>query len=175
MTDAAGNETRSDPVTVTTLNGSQPNGRGASRFVQLNAWLRSRRDARRRSAVVPYGSVRFAEGRLTDAAGSPIAGAVLDIKSRVQRPGARYKATGTVTTGEDGRFAYRIAKGASRTHPLRVQGLLARPRAGLQRRRQPRRPRRDPPEAQAAQGSERRNASASSAASGAVPPARARA
>jgi hypothetical protein len=31
--DAAGNETRSDPVTVTTRNHSLPNGRGASRFV----------------------------------------------------------------------------------------------------------------------------------------------
>ena len=37
VTDAAGNETRSDPVTVTTLNGSQPNGRGATRFVELSA------------------------------------------------------------------------------------------------------------------------------------------
>ena len=64
---------------------------------------------------MPYGAVRFAEGRLTDSAGSPIAGAVLDVKSRVQRPGARYGATGSVTTGEDGRFAYRIARGASRT------------------------------------------------------------
>lgn len=73
--DAGGNETRSDPVTVTTRNHSQPNGRGASRFVKLSAWLRSKRDAARTSAVVPYGSVRFAEGRLTDANGSPIAGA----------------------------------------------------------------------------------------------------
>ena len=115
MTDAAGNETRSDPVAVTTLNGSQPNGRGASRFVQLSAWLRSKRDKARRSAVVPYGSVRFAEGRLTDAGGKPIAGATLAIKSRVQRPGARYKPAGSVTTSNDGRFAYRIARGPSRT------------------------------------------------------------
>ena len=53
--DAAGNETRSDPVVVTTRNGSRPNGRGASRFVRLAAWLRSRRAKRRSSAVVPYG------------------------------------------------------------------------------------------------------------------------
>jgi hypothetical protein len=115
VTDAAGNETRSDPVAVTTLNGSQPNGRGASRFVKLSAWLRSKRDKPRRSAVVRFGKTRFAEGRLTDAAGKPIAGAVLQVTSRVQRPGARGRAIGTVTTSEDGRFAYRIAKGPSRT------------------------------------------------------------
>ena len=113
MTDAAGNETRSDPVTVTTLNGSQPNGRGASRFVKLSASLRSKRDKPRRAAVVPYGKTRYAEGRLTDAGGSPIAGAILQVGSRVQRPAARMRDTGTVTTGEDGRFAYRIARGRS--------------------------------------------------------------
>jgi hypothetical protein len=115
VTDAAGNETRSDPVSVTTLNGSQPNGRGASRFVKLNAWLRSKRDKPRRAAVVPYGASRFAEGRLTDAGGHPISGAVLQASSRVRRPGAKFVKTGTVTTSEDGRFAYRIAKGPSRT------------------------------------------------------------
>jgi hypothetical protein len=113
--DAAGNQTLSAPVTVTTLNGSQPNGRGASRFVRLNAWLRSKRDKPRRAAVVPYGATRFAEGRLTDAGGHPISGAVLQASSRVRRPGAKYVNTGTVTTSEDGRFAYRIAKGPSRT------------------------------------------------------------
>ncbi len=115
VTDAAGNETRSTPVTVTTLNGSQPNGRGASRFVRLSAWLRSKRDKPRRSAVVPFGSTRFAEGRLTDSGGRAIAGAVLQVTSRVQRPGVRARNIGTVTTGEDGRFAYRIAKGPSRS------------------------------------------------------------
>jgi len=115
VTDAAGNETRSDPVTVTTLNGSQPNGRGASRFVKLTAWLRSKRDKPRRSAVVPFGSTRFAEGRLVDSSGHAISGAVLQVTSRVRRPGARETAIGSVTTGEDGRFAYRIAKGPSRT------------------------------------------------------------
>jgi hypothetical protein len=64
---------------------------------------------------VPFGAVRFAEGRLTDATGSPLAGAVLAASARPQRPGARYQPVGTVTTGEDGRFAYRIARGASRT------------------------------------------------------------
>jgi hypothetical protein len=113
--DAAGNQTLSAPVTVTTLNGSQPNGRGASRFVKLSAWLRSKRDKPRRSAVIPYGATRFAEGRLTNAGGHPIPGAVLQASSRVRRPGAKYKNTGTVTTSEDGRFAYRIAKGPSRT------------------------------------------------------------
>ena len=112
--DAAGNETRSDPVVVTTRNGSRPNGRGASRFVKLAAWLRSRKSKRRASAVVPYGSVRTAEGRLTDAEGKPIRGAVLDVVANVDRPGAKDKRAGTVTTRKDGRFSYRIARGPSR-------------------------------------------------------------
>ena len=60
MTDAAGNENAVRSVTVTTLNGSQPNGRGASRFVKLSAWLRSKRHKRavRRRAVRQR---RFAE------------------------------------------------------------------------------------------------------------------
>jgi hypothetical protein len=115
VTDAAGNETRSDPVTVTTLNGSAPNGRGASRFVRLSAWLRSRRNARRASAVVPFGSVRTVEGRLTDAGGAPISDALLDVSARVQRPGAVARHVGAVRTNANGRFAYRVARGPSRT------------------------------------------------------------
>ena len=114
VTDAAGNETRSDPVVVTTRNGSRPNGRGASRFVKLGAWLRSRRAKRRSSAVVPYGSVRTVDGRLTDADGKPIAGAVLDVVSSVDRPGAKDKRVGAATTRADGRFSYRVARGPSR-------------------------------------------------------------
>ena len=98
VTDAAGNETRSDPVVVTTRNGSRPNGRGASRFVKLSGWLRSRRTERQTSAVVPYGSVRVVDGRLTAADGKPIAGAELDVVSKVERPGAKDKPTGTATT-----------------------------------------------------------------------------
>jgi hypothetical protein len=114
VTDAAGNETRSDPVVVTTRNGSRPNGQGASRFVRLSAWLRSRRTKRRASAVVPYGSVRRVDGRLTAADGKPIAGAVLDVVSRVDRPGAKDKRAGAVTTRADGRFSYRVRRGPSR-------------------------------------------------------------
>jgi hypothetical protein len=99
---------------VTTRNGSRPNGRGASRFVKLAAWLRSRKAKQRASAVVPYGAVRTAEGRLTDAEGKPIAGAVLDVVANVDRPGAKDKRAGTVTTRNDGRFSYRIGRGPSR-------------------------------------------------------------
>ncbi len=149
--DAAGNETRSDPVTVTTLNGSQPNGHGASRFVKLRAWLRSKRDKPRRAAVVPFGATRFAEGRLTDAGGHPVSGAVLQASSRVRRPGAKYVNTGTVTTSEDGRFAYRIARGPSRTirfaykaytldpAPVQTATLSLGVKAGLRLRLSPRR------------------------------------
>ncbi|HYH87716.1 MAG TPA: hypothetical protein VEX67_00700 [Solirubrobacteraceae bacterium] len=100
---------------MTTRNGSRPNGRGASRFVKLAAWLRSRRKARRGSAVVPYGSVRTVEGRLTDSVGAPIADAVLDVRARVQRPGAKRRLAGRVTTNANGRFAYRVARGPSRS------------------------------------------------------------
>jgi hypothetical protein len=44
VTDRSRERDAIDPVSVTTLNGSQPNGRGASRFVKLSAWLRSKRD-----------------------------------------------------------------------------------------------------------------------------------
>ena len=44
------------------------------------------------SAVVPYGSVRTAEGRLTDAAGKPIAGAVLDVVASVRAAGGEGQA-----------------------------------------------------------------------------------
>ena len=172
VTDAAGNETRSDPVTVTTRNGSRPNGRGASRFVQLTAWLRSRREARRAATTVPYGAVRFAEGRLTDSAGAPIAGAVLDVKSRVQRPGARYR---TRRHRDDERERPLRLPHRPRPEPLaalRVQGLHARSRAGLERHGQPRRPRRPPAPPQAPHGSATASASASSAGSRAAPPAR---
>ena len=66
------------------------------------------------SAVVPYGSVRTVDGRLTDADGKPIAGAVLDVVSSVDRPGAKDKRVGAVTTRADGRFSYRVARGPSR-------------------------------------------------------------
>ena len=77
-------------MTVTTLNGSQPNGRGASRFVKLNAWLRSKRDKPRRAAVVPFGAIRFAEGRLTDAAGRHLRRGAA---GKQPRPAARREAT----------------------------------------------------------------------------------
>lgn len=151
VTDAAGNETRSDPVTVTTRNGSRPNGRGASRFVKLSAWLRSRRKTRRATAVVPFGAVRTAEGRLTDSTGSPIAGATLDVTARVQRPGAAETRAGTVTTNSQGRFRYRIARGASRTLRFEYKAYTLDPapvssaavslgvRAGIRLRLKPRR------------------------------------
>ena len=114
VTDAAGNETRSAPVAVTTRNGSRPNGRGASRFVKLAAWLRSRRAKRRSSAVVPYGSVRTVDGRLTDADGKPIAGAVLDVVLERRPARGQRQGVGAVTTRADGRFSYRVARGPSR-------------------------------------------------------------
>jgi hypothetical protein len=58
--------------------------------------------------------VRTVDGRLTDASGQPIAGAVLDVASKVERPGARSRSVGTVATRADGRFSYRLKRGASR-------------------------------------------------------------
>ena len=176
VTDAAGNETRSDPVSVTTLNGSQPNGRGASRFVKLSAWLRSKRDKPRRAAVVPYGSSRFAEGRLTDAGGHPIAGAVLQASSRVRRPGAKYRSTGTVTTGEDGRFAYRIAKGPSpHASGSPTRRTRSTPRRSQTRDAHPRRQSRPQAQARAPPRDQRPEGPLHAARSRAAPPARARA
>ena len=121
-------------------NGSQPNGRGASRFVKLSAWLRSKRDKPRRAAVVPYGAVRFAEGRLTDATGKPIAGAVLaSQRAACSGPARAYRPTGTVTTSEDGRFAYRIARGPSRTLRFEYKAYTLDPAPVSTADRQPRR------------------------------------
>jgi hypothetical protein len=50
-----------------------------------------------------------------DATGKPIGGAVLDVVGRVERAGAKAKPAGTVTTRSDGRFSYRLGRGASRT------------------------------------------------------------
>src|SRR4051794_12699454 len=49
-----------------------------------------------------------------DAGGSPIAGAQIEVRSRVARPGAAEAPAGTATTGEDGRFAFRLGRGPSR-------------------------------------------------------------
>jgi hypothetical protein len=51
---------------------------------------------------------------LVDAVGTPIAGAQLSVTSRVDRLGARARAVATITTGDDGRFAWRSAPGPSR-------------------------------------------------------------
>ena len=125
VTDAAGNETRSDPVTVTTLNGSQPNGRGASRFVKLSAWLRSRRDAAaalRRGAVWLGPLRRGAADRRERARRSPARCSMS--RAACSGPARRYEGTGTVTTSEDGRFATgsrraRAGRSGSSTRPTR--------------------------------------------------------
>jgi hypothetical protein len=109
--DAAGNRTLSDPVTVTTRNGGQPNGKGATRFARLQTWFE---DAGRSERTVSFGRTRSIAGRLTDAAGHAIGGAQLQVMSRDRRPGARWRSARSTTTSEKGRFRFGPRSGASR-------------------------------------------------------------
>jgi hypothetical protein len=109
--DAAGNRTLAPPVPVRVANGATPNGAGASRAARLVAGFARRPRDRAR---VDFGSTRPIRGRLTDAQGSPIAGARLDVMATQRRPGARPEQEGVVTTRADGRFRYRPHRGPSR-------------------------------------------------------------
>ena len=113
--DAGGNRTLSPAAVVTTLNGSEPNGSGATRRARLSARIvtRSGRVARER-ATVDFGARRTIRGRLTDANGNPIAAARLGITGQALRTGARIRREGSVVTDAKGRFVFRARRGPSR-------------------------------------------------------------
>ena len=174
VTDAAGNETRSDPVTVTTRNGSRPNGRGASRFVKLSAWLRSRRTGAARLGRRAV-RLRADRGGAADRLGGRAdrRGGARREQPRPAARGAKRRLAGTRDDQRGRAVRLPVARGPEPDAAVRVQGLLARPRAGLERRRQPRRPRRPPAPAHARAASATASASASAGASRAARPARA--
>ena len=128
--DAAGNETRTAPITVTVdnpvhLSGASvesavpsawqgvPNGADAGRFVTLNAWFDG--TARRRTRTVKFDATASISGRLTTTSGMPIAGATIAVLGQVQLPNSRPQRLLQVVTDRDGRFKYRAPSGAGRT------------------------------------------------------------
>ena len=113
--DVGGNRTLSAAIPVTTMNGATPNGSGASRRAQLVARFADARPGRAAArTTVGFRGRRAIKGRLTDAGGAPIAGAVLDVMRRPLRRGAKPRKEGTVTTRSNGRFRYKSARGPSR-------------------------------------------------------------
>jgi hypothetical protein len=123
ITDAAGNQTVSAPFAVTArgpVNGS--GGGDGARLVAgfLGHATRGHGKNRRRvgvlrpSKTVGWGHSARLRGILRNAAGQPIAGAQLHLLVRNLKLGSRYTDRGTVDTGTDGRFSFRIVRGPSR-------------------------------------------------------------
>ena len=125
ITDAAGNQTVSEPFGVTArgpVNGS--GGGDGSRLVAgfPGHTFRGRGKARKKVGVlrptktVGWGHSAPVKGILRNAAGQPVAGAELRLLVRELRLGASYVDRGAVTTGADGRFTFRIPRGSSRRY-----------------------------------------------------------
>ncbi len=117
--DAAGNRGLSAPTSLLVANGVAasslvhgPNGRGATRFARLRAWLAGR--SRRTERTLAFGATTSVTGQLTTSDGAPIRGATLQVEKRDIGLSSRTKPLATVTTDNAGRFTYRVARGASR-------------------------------------------------------------
>jgi hypothetical protein len=87
------------------------NGTGASRDAKLTAGFGRRLTPRH---TVAYGRPDRVRGRLTTAAGAPIAGAALRIFTRVVLPRRGFRPVTTVTTDADGNYSYLAPRGPSR-------------------------------------------------------------
>jgi hypothetical protein len=123
VTDAAGNQTVSSPFVVT---GRGPvNGSGGGDGARLVAGFpghavrgkgkkRHTVNVLRPTKTVGYGHSTRVRGILRNSAGQPIAGAELRLLIRDLKLGSHYTDRGAVTTGADGRFTFRITRGASR-------------------------------------------------------------
>jgi hypothetical protein len=68
----------------------------------------------RPTKIVGFGHGALVRGTLRNAAGQPVAGAELRLLVRELRLGAHYTDRGAITTTADGRFSFRITRGASR-------------------------------------------------------------
>ena len=99
----------------------QLNGRGASADARLRVALPNGKQNLRTLFTARQQLV----GRLTDASGKPIAGAVLQITARESSAGAVPAAIGTTVTGEDGAFSYRAPGGPSRRITVAYRTRLA--------------------------------------------------
>jgi hypothetical protein len=123
VTDAAGNQTVSAPFVVTSR--GPVNGSGGGDGARLVAGfpghaMRGHGKSRRRvgvlrpSKTVGWGHSSRVRGILRNAAGQPIAGAQLHLLIRDLKLGSHDVDRGTLDTGTDGRFTFRIQRGASR-------------------------------------------------------------
>jgi hypothetical protein len=123
VSDTAGNQTVSAPFAIRAR--GPVNGAGGGDGARLVAGfpaqrVRGRGKARRRVNVLrPTRTVGFGKGAnvrgiLRNAGGQPVGGAELRLLIRDLRLGSQYVDRGAVTTGPDGRFAFRIPPGASR-------------------------------------------------------------
>jgi hypothetical protein len=124
VADAADNtrETPAFPVVV----GGQPNGAGSDPGARLAvSWARNKRS----TLTLGFGKRATIKGRLTNAAGAPIAGAVVQVLDRELRSGTQYAPRLEVTTQADGRFSVLVGKGAARAirFEYRSRRLLAQP------------------------------------------------
>jgi hypothetical protein len=88
-----------------------PNGAGAARDAKLTAGFGRRLTARH---TVDYGRPDRVRGRLTTAAGAPIAGAALQVSTRVILPRRGFRRLTTVTTDANGNYSYLAPRGPSR-------------------------------------------------------------
>ena len=114
-TDAGGNTADRGPYTVavvTPSNRGPLNGGGATETATLSAGFVT---TSRRQRTVSYGARVRIRGRLTNAAGAPVTGAELLVRTRDRRPGAPLAERGSVRTAPDGSFTYLIRAFASRT------------------------------------------------------------
>jgi len=87
------------------------NGAGAVRDAKLTAGFGSKLTGRH---TVAYGRPDRVRGRLTNTAGAPIAGAALQIFTRVVLPRRGFRLLTTVTTDADGNYSYLAPRGPSR-------------------------------------------------------------
>jgi hypothetical protein len=127
VTDAAGNQTVSTPFAVSAR--GPVNGSGGGDGARLVAGFpghtfRGRGKARRRVGVlrptktVGWGHSTRVRGILRNAGGQAVAGADLRLLVRELKLGSHYTDRGTVTTGADGRFTFRITRGSSRRYRI---------------------------------------------------------
>lgn len=109
LTDAAGNVTDGEPFAVTI--GGALNGSNATASARLSVTFARNRRGR---IDVGFGKRASIRGRLTDAAGSPISGAVIQVLDRELRTGTRYAPRLELVTDADGRFRVLPGRGAAR-------------------------------------------------------------
>jgi hypothetical protein len=88
------------------------NGANASRDAKVTAVFKGRRSSSRR---VRFTASPTVTGRLVDANGTAIGGAAVVAQARMRQSRATTSPIGTLTTGADGTFTYRVPSGPSRT------------------------------------------------------------